>query len=322
MTVQRHTIQDFLCKTFCEIQRLHSNHLFYKFLEKGGTAMAIHYVSPMKHQKLWNKNGIRRSLLIGPSYDSNQQLFDEHTKRTIYRPHKDGTVIWHTDIVSADPTCPYGDKSKDLQKRRQKMWNDVMKLVTPKSPRCRAFFEYALPNSFSKEQAIQCAEEFAMNLSKRINTPVDFSIHYVPKNIHVHVGCPEWQWENGKFASKGVTYYVDKNDNPIKNGVFWDKKGYPLRNPIINGDKPIILRDVDGNPVLDKQGHIQFKNQLKTKRGERRWHRFKFENITKKDVAFIHSEVDRIINAELERSGSEERITRPKCTQKIKISGS
>ena len=68
--------------------------------------MAIHYVSSINHQKLWNRKGVRRSLMIGPSYDADQPLFDEHTKHTIYREHKDGSVVLHTDIVSADSSCP------------------------------------------------------------------------------------------------------------------------------------------------------------------------------------------------------------------------
>ena len=77
--------------------------------------------------------------------------------------------------------------------------------------------------------------------------------------------------------------------------------------------------DENNQPVLDKQGHPIYENQIKTNRGERRWRRFKYENITKKDLSFIHDEVDRIINAELERSGSKERVTRPNKEIRAKL---
>lgn len=292
--------------------------------------MAIHYVSSINHQKLWNRNGKRRSLMIGPSYDADQPLFDEHTKHTIYREHKDNTVVLHTDIVSADSSCPYGDKSVDSQIRRQRLWNDVMKLAKPQSPRCRVNFNYALPNSFTEEQAVYCAEEIALSLSRRFHMPCDYSIHYKPNEkpednkIHVHGGLPEWTWENGKFASKGKTYYLDNNGDPITDGVFYDANGNHLRVPMtFNNEPPVIKLDENNQPVLDKQGHPIYENQIKTNRGERRWRRFKYENITKKDLSFIHDEVDRIINAELERSGSKERITRPnkEIRQKLKELG-
>ena len=292
--------------------------------------MAKHYVSPLEHQKLWTRKGQRRSLMIGPSYEANQALLDEHTKHTIYRKHTDDTIVLHTDIVSADPSCPYGDKTIDSQVRRQRMWNDVMSLVTPKSPRGRAFFNYQMPNSFTREQAIFCAEEIGMSISRQLHIPFDYSIHYKPnvkiedKNIHVHVSLPEWQWENGTFASKGKTYYLDKNGDPITDGVFYDANGNHLRVPMtINNEEPIIKTDENNKPVLDKQGHPIYENQIRTSRGERRWHRFHYENIPKTALSFIHDEIDRIINAEFERSGSDERIVRPnkEIRQKLKEAG-
>ena len=92
--------------------------------------MAIHYVSTIRHQTCESKRShIRRSIMIGPSYDSDQPLLDEHTGRTIYRRHTDGTVIWHSNIVSADTSCPYGDASVPSQVRRQNMYNDMYKMM-------------------------------------------------------------------------------------------------------------------------------------------------------------------------------------------------
>lgn len=252
--------------------------------------MAIHYVSPIGHATCETKSGSRRSPMIGPSYDADQPLLDEATGRTIYRPHKDGTVIWGTDIVSHDRSCPYGDRSVPSQKRRQDMYNDLYGRLKKRSQRYRAHFNVALPNGFTREQANECAERMALSFSEKFSRPSEYSIHFKPNNLHVHFAMPEWEWTDGKWkALKVESHYIDKEGNPIYGKNYLDENGNDIRVP-----------------YLDENGE-----QKRGKKNDRLWKRVYSQTFDPARCGWLHAEVDRQINLQLELNNSADRVIRP-----------
>ena len=280
--------------------------------------MAIHYVGDIIHQKCYTKNGIRRSPMIGASYDADQPLKDAVTKRTIYRRHKDGTVIWDTDIVSADKSCPYGDSSVPSQVRRERMYNDMFHLIKKKTDRFRAVFVVALPNEFTQKQAIACARNMALAFSKRYHRPCDYSIHYKRGNLHIHVSMPEWEWEHGKWGTKPKNLYINRHTNEfIYDGIYYDSNGNDIRLPMVEkGNEPIYETDKNGKTVCV--------NQLRGERNKRRWVRQRTGFLVNpSELRWLNDEVDRHINRSLEKANSNDRVVRyPKeITSKLKSLG-
>lgn len=280
--------------------------------------MAIHYVGDIIHQKCYTKNGIRRSPMIGASYDADQPLKDAVTKRTIYRRHKDGTVIWDTDIVSADKSCPYGDSSVPSQVRRERMYNDMFHLIKKKTDRFRAVFVVALPNEFTQKQAIACARNMALAFSKRYHRPCDYSIHYKRGNLHIHISMPEWEWEHGKWGTKPKNLYINRHTNEfIHDGIYYDSNGNDIRLPMVEkGNEPIYETDKNGKTVCV--------NQLRGERNKRRWVRQRTGFLVNpSELSWLNDEVDRHINRSLEKANSNDRVVRyPKeITSKLKSLG-
>ena len=249
--------------------------------------------------------------MIGPSYDADQQLLDEHTGRTIYRRHTDGTVIWHSNIVSADTSCPYGDASVPSQVRRQNMYNDMYKMMKKDGEQFRAQFNYALPNEVPRETAIACAENIAMSLSERFHRPVDYSIHNKPGNLHVHISMPEWRWENGHWGSKDRNYYPSKTGERLYAGDrYTDDNGNDLRIPKM---ETVALPD---GTKIEQQATDK-------KTGRRLWVRKKERFLTPVDCSWIHDQIDHCINFQLFRMQSIDRVRRPdrKTREQLKAAG-
>ena len=249
--------------------------------------------------------------MIGPSYDADQQLLDEHTGRTIYRRHTDGTVIWHSNIVSADKSCPYGDASVPSQVRRQNMYNDMYRMMKKDGEQFRAQFNYALPNEVPRETAIACAEEIAKSLSERFHRPVDYSIHNKPGNLHVHISMPEWRWENGHWGSKDRNYYPSKTGERLYAGDrYTDDNGNDLRIPKM---ETVALPD---GTKIEQQATDK-------KTGRRLWIRKKERFLTPVDCSWIHDQIDHCINFQLFRMQSIDRVRRPdrKTREQLKAAG-
>lgn len=257
--------------------------------------MAIHYVSDIRHITCATKSGRRRSPMTDASYNADQPLLDEETGRTIYRPHRDGTVVWGTDIVSADPSCPYGDSTIPSQIRRERLNNDTYRLMKNKTQQHHAGFNVALPNGLTQKEALRCAHNMAMSFSKEFHRPVGYSVHHKAGNLHIHFEIPEWSWENGQWGAKSVSYYKGKDGSRIYGKNFYDKDGNDLRIPKM---ETVTLPD-GTTTTRQKRGN---KNDLL-------WERVHETPFYKKS-GWIHDEVDRQINLELERIGSQERVTR------------
>lgn len=286
--------------------------------------MAIHCVSKIVHTKLWTKSGHRRSPMIGPSYDSNQPLTDAATGNTIYRKHNDGTVIWHADVVSTNPTCPYGDSTVDPQIRLEGMYNSLLPLITEKSSRFRASFNAALPSEFTREQAIECAYNITKSLSDRFHRPCEFAIHYKKgtpgkkDNIHIHFGLPEWEWENGKWNAKSKNCYINRHTGEyITDGKYYDENGNDVRLPkTTDNAEPIYATDKE-------TGKTVCTNQARGERNKRKWIRRRIDFFTPEQCTWLNDEVDKHINNMLELMMSSDRVQRhsKEVTAKLKKIG-
>ena len=250
--------------------------------------MAIHYVSDIIHVTCATKTGRRRSPMTDASYLADLPLKDETTGHTIYRPHKDGTVIWGTDIVSPDASCPYADKAVPVQDRWKRLCNDLYRAMKRDSQQHHVTFNIALPNSFTREQAINCANNMAMSFSQEFGMPAGYGIHQKPGNLHIHFWLPEKKWMDGEWRLD--SYYVGKNGEKLYGKKdFLDKDGNDLRTPLI-----------------DKSTG----EQKKGKKGELLWKR-KNERPFYKKTGWLHEEVDRQINLQLELNHSADRVVRP-----------
>ena len=250
--------------------------------------MAIHYVSDIIHVTCATKTGRRRSPMTDASYLADLPLKDETTGHTIYRPHKDGTVIWGTDIVSPDASCPYADKAVPIRDRWEKMNNDLYRTMKRDSQQHHATFNVALPNSFTREQAVNCADNMAMSFAKELGLVTGYGIHRKPGNLHIHFWISEKKWMDGEWRLD--SYYVGKNGEKLYGKKdFYDKDGNDLRAPLI-----------DKSTGKQKRG----------KKGELLWKR-KNERPFYNKTGWLHEEVDRQINLQLELNHSADRVVRP-----------
>ena len=271
--------------------------------------MAIHYISDLIHVTCASRTGRRRSPMTEASYISELPLLDKETGRTIYRPHKDGTVIWGTEIVCYDKSCPYADPSITVRERWEKMNNDTYNLMKKNGEQHHASFYVALPNRFSREQSVQCANELAMRFSQKFNRPVGYGIHWKKNNLHVHFNIPEWSWVNGKWGGKGVSYYKGKDGSKLFGKKdFYDSEGNDLRIPLM---ETVTLPN--GESVT---------RQKRGKKNERLWVRVN-EKAFYNQCKWIHEEADNVINLSIILSGSKDLVTRSnkRAREKLKEQG-
>ena len=284
--------------------------------------MAYHYLGDIQHVTCQTASGQRRSPLSDISYNSGQELKDEHTGRVHHRQHTDGTDIVVTDIVSADTRCPYGDTSVSSARRREQMYNELYQLNKVNSERIYWKTTVALPNMFDDEQLITTAQDIAMSFSAYFNRPVDYSVHRKPAtknkpiNCHVHIAVPERKYSHGKWGAKSVSYYVNKDGTLNTQKQYKDENGNDTRKPrTINKEKPVL--------AVDKNGHEYCVNQLRDSNGRRKWKMQNVEGLTNDDITWMHNEVDRIQNEALKMYGIDDTVKRnhKRTTEKLKEAG-
>ncbi|MBR1494422.1 MAG: MobA/MobL family protein [Acidaminococcaceae bacterium] len=282
--------------------------------------MAIHYLGDIRHVTCQTASGHRRSPMIDIAYNSGQVLTDTTTGRQHSRPHRDGTVILATDIVSADENCPYGDTSVPSAQRREKMYNELYSLNKNNSERVYAKTELGLPDSYTDEQAVIVAKATALSFSKRLGIPMDFSVHKKRvskrnphKNLHVHLAFAERKWEYDHWGAKSVSYYIDMDGNILYDKQYKDENGNDIRKPRIKKDAPEsekYKRDSDGHYIY----------QVRDKKGRRKWCMVQTEGLSPADLTWMHEEVDRINNHYLSLFNIPDRVQRndKRVTKKLK----
>ena len=272
----------------------------------------IHYAK-IKHRTCSTKTGRRRSPVIGPAYESGMALLDETTNNTHFRPHTDGTEIIYTEIFSADPNCPYGDKSIPLIERRTSLWNDLYRENKNNDEQISAYGEIAIPNDITNAEMIEIAQKLGNHFSKSYKRPIDLSIHKKAGNNHIHFGIPEREYKNGIWLQKRHKVYKDWNGNLLFNKKYYDENGWDIRKPIIDYEKVEAenkKRRKAGNPENvnpyerdPKTGRYYY--QLLKEGNRKQWDnnpnigRF----LHKAEVSKLHNEIDNIVNEVLKDHG-------------------
>ena len=272
--------------------------------------MSIHYLGDIKYVSGKTKNGLYRSPLREISYNSGQELKDYETGRTHNRPHTDGTIIIDNGIVSADPGCEYGNTSVSSKTRREKLYYTLYCMNKNKAERIYAHTVIALSNQFSDEQLQVVAKAIGISFSRKFGRPFDYAIHKKPAtlkkpaNNHMHVAWPMRTYENGKFnEQKSVSYYVNMDGSINYEKKYKDENGLDVRKPRITKDAPIgheYDRDDDGNYIY----------QFRDKKGRRKWCMKEVTDLSKKDLEWMHDEIDRIQNNYFEKYKIDDKVKR------------
>ena len=277
--------------------------------------MAIHYISDIRHITCLTTKGRRRSPVQDIAYNSGQTLTDLSTGRTHHRAHTDGTKIIDTDIVSFDPTCKYADDSVPSNVRREQMYDELYRLnKCNNAEQIYAKMVAGLPNSANERQCRIIARAMALALSKKLGRPVDYSVHFKNGNNHVHFVWSERAYAKGKWKAKSISYYIDRNGNPIFDKKYKDQDGNDIRAPrTIKKEAPIYETD----PNTGKTVCI---NQVRDSKGRRKWKMTDTAKIKKEDVSWIHNEMDNIINQHLSLFNIPDRVKRNdrRVTEKLK----
>lgn len=272
--------------------------------------MALHYLGDIKHMTCQTGKGYRRSPLSDISYNSGQALTDNYNNYTYHRKHYDGTQIIDTDIVSADKSCIYADKSIPSEKRRCMMYNDLYNLNKHNDERVYWKTEIALPNNLTDEQLREISREIALSFSEHFRRPIDYSIHAKPAtkkkpaNNHIHLASPERCYENGEWGNKSTSYFIDRNGNPIYDKVYKDANGNDIRKPRTIGNA------VPVEAINPNTGLKYYVNQRKDGKGRLQWKKTDINALDKDALQWMHNEIDRIQNKALVRYGIDDRIQR------------
>lgn len=285
--------------------------------------MALHYLGDINHMTCQTAKGYRRSPLSDISYNSGQALTDNYNNHTYHRKHYDGTQIIDTNIVSADKSCIYADKSIPSEKRRCMMYNDLYNLNKQNDERIYWKTEIALPNGLTDEQLKEISREIALSFSAYLHRPIDYSIHKKTAskkkhaNNHMHLASPERIYDNGKWGGKSTSYYIDKQGNLIYDKIYKDANGNDIRKPCtIDNEKPVYA-------INPKTGLEYCVNQRKDKNGRLRWKDRDINALHSEDLKWMHNEIDRIQNMVLARYGMDDRIQRndKRTTEELQKAG-
>ncbi len=285
--------------------------------------MALHYMGNVKHITCQTSKGHRRSPVLDISYNCGEPLKDLDNGKTYYRKHTDGTIILYSDIVCADDTCEYGHNKTTVKERREKMYNDLYNLTKNNSERIYWTAPIALPNSFNDAQMQEAAREIALEISKFLNRPVDYSIHKKPAtkrkqaNNHIHIAVPEWKWTKGKWGAKGVWLYVNKDGSINYTKQYKDADGNDIRIPYtIDDAEPVYETD-------PKTGHLVCINQKKDTKGRKQWKMVNIEGLTPDKLKELHNIIDKVNNHILEKYQINDRIKRnnPKTKEILNKAG-
>lgn len=297
-------------------------HTKYRINRLRGVTMGqpIHYAN-VKHRTCQTANGQRRSPVAGPSYESDMELLDRTTGKTLHRKHTDGTQVIYSEIFSSDQNCKYADKSIPVQSRRTELWNDLYAENKSNSERIAAYGEIAIPNNITDEEMIALAKRLGQHFSTTYKRPVDLSIHKKRGNNHIHFSIPEREYKNGRWLQKRKKFYKDWNGNLIHNKIYKDSNGWDIRKPKI--DKKIVPAGADPYERDRKTG-----DYLYQKLGERNKKKWEEDTRTGKflepeELSQLHNDIDDIVNTFLREQGYNVTVkrNRPEVTKLMKELG-
>ena len=142
------------------------------------------------------------------AYISGTSLYDERLGMEFSYKTKDEVV--HTEILLPKYAPPeYQD--------RHTLWNEVEKVQNKSNSRYARQFEFAVPNEWSREEAIERSREFIQKAFVDRGMAVEFAYHEKEGNHHIHCMCtvrgfkPDGKWES--MEKKVIA--TDKDGNRI-----------------------------------------------------------------------------------------------------------
>lgn len=142
------------------------------------------------------------------AYISGSSLYDERLGMEFSYKNKDEVV--HTEILLPSNAPPeYKDRSV--------LWNEVEKVQNKSNSRYARQFEFAVPNEWSREEAIERSREFIQKAFVDRGMAVDFAYHEKDGNHHIHCMCtvrgfkPDGKWDS--MEKKVIA--TDKDGNRI-----------------------------------------------------------------------------------------------------------
>lgn len=142
------------------------------------------------------------------AYISGSSLYDERLGMAFSYKNKDEVV--HTEILLPSNAPPeYKDRSV--------LWNEVEKVQNKSNSRYARQFEFAVPNEWSREEAIERSREFIQKAFVDRGMAVDFAYHEKDGNHHIHCMCtvrgfkPDGKWDS--MEKKVIA--TDKDGNRI-----------------------------------------------------------------------------------------------------------
>lgn len=142
------------------------------------------------------------------AYISGSSLYDERLGMAFSYKNKDEVV--HTEILLPSNAPPeYQDRSV--------LWNEVEKVQNKSNSRYARQFEFAVPNEWSREEAIERSREFIQKAFVDRGMAVDFAYHEKDGNHHIHCMCtvrgfkPDGKWDS--MEKKVIA--TDKDGNRI-----------------------------------------------------------------------------------------------------------
>ena len=277
----------------------------------------IHYAN-VKHRTCQTATGQRRSPVTGPSYESDTELLDRTTGRTLHRKHTDGTEVTYNDIFSSDPDCKYGDTSIPVQERRTDLWNDLYAENKQNKERIAAYGEVAIPNNITDEEMRELAKRLGQYFCTTFKRPVDISLHTKPGNNHIHFSIPEREYKKGKWMPKRKKYYKDMDGNLIKDKIYKDANGWDIRKPKIN--KKLVPKGADPYARDPETGDYLYQNlgELNKKQWEEDTREGKF--LEKEELSDMHNGIDNVVNTFLQEQGYNITVKRhrPEVTKMMK----
>lgn len=142
------------------------------------------------------------------AYISGSSLHDERLGMEFSYKNKDEVV--HAEILLPKNAPPdYQDRSV--------LWNEVEKVQNKANSRYARQFEFAVPNKWSREEAIERSREFIKKEFVDRGMAADWAYHEKDGNHHIHCMCtvrgfkPDGKWDS--MEKKVIA--TDKNGNRI-----------------------------------------------------------------------------------------------------------
>lgn len=279
--------------------------------------MAIHSINNFKHLTGQTEAGRRRSPFLTLSYNADQALHDEQRKDPekpyhLKHPKNDNTKVVLTEIYSTNPDCQYADATVSSAKRRELMWNDLVRMNKKHSNRIMAYSEIALPNIFEMHMIDEFSKRFCESLSEHFNRPIDWSVHDKTKNgkrnLHGHICIPERELNDQKWGPLSVSYYLDFDGNPIYDKKYKNAEGHDIRKPRIKKNAPADSKyETEIDP---RTGKMQYKYQETDSSGRKKWIMQNNDWLNPNELTWIHNEYDRICNQILKEYGINDTVKR------------